>query len=164
MVSDAWRDGREDPIHTRVQNVAGRLTSWAENTFRAVQKRIKMVERKLKETQGRALDAQQLLQCNEIVDELDDLRRLEESYWHARARANELRDGDKNTKYFHHKASQRKKRNAIAGLFDGNEVWQSTKGEMDAIIAEYFGGCLRRAARTGSMRLWWGSKGWLLMI
>ncbi|XP_056688734.1 uncharacterized protein [Spinacia oleracea] len=65
------------------------------NECGAVQKRIKMAERKLKETQGRALDAQQLLQCNEIVDELDDLRRLEESYWHARARANELRDVNK---------------------------------------------------------------------
>lgn len=40
---------------------------------------------------------------------------------------NEFRDGDKNTQYFHHKASQCKKQNTIHGLLDENGVWKKGK-------------------------------------
>lgn len=95
-------------------------------------------ERKLQAIQGGQLDALLLQQCHNIRDELDKLRQLEESYWHARARANELRDGDKNTTYFHHKASSRKKRNFIRGLTNENGEWKDEKEDMDEIIASYF--------------------------
>lgn len=73
-----------------------------------------------------------------IIIKLNELHRLEESYWHARAKANELRDGDKNTKYFHHKANKGKKRNTITGLYDEVENWKTFKKETDAIIGSYF--------------------------
>ncbi|XP_056690135.1 uncharacterized protein [Spinacia oleracea] len=139
VFSDAWRDGVGDPLHTRIEGVAQRLTSWAETTFGALQKRIKKAEKRLKEMQGGSLGANRLKCCNHIVDELDSLRRLEESYWHVRARANELRDGDTNTKYFHHKATQRRKRNTICGLFYVHDTWKNTKEDMDEIISKYFG-------------------------
>ena len=75
-----------------------------------------------------------------MASDLDDIHRLEESYWHARARANELRDGDKNTKYFHHKASQRKRRNTINGLLDENGVWKKGREEICEIVQQYFAG------------------------
>ena len=55
-----------------------------------------------------------------------------------RARENELWDGDKNTKYFHHKVSQRKRRNTIKGLLDENGVWKKGKDEMSEIVSNYF--------------------------
>lgn len=70
--------------------------------------------------------------------ELDELWRLQESYWHIRAKTNELRDGDKNTKYFHNKASQRRKRNYIHGLVDENGVWRKLKEEISVVIENYF--------------------------
>lgn len=88
--------------------------------------------------QAGQLDANLLQRSHEISEELKELRKLEESYWHAHARANELRDGDKNTSYFHHKATQRKKRNYIRGLFHDQEVWKEEKEEMDSIISKYF--------------------------
>lgn len=47
--------------------------------------------------------------CRELVDQLDGMHRLQETYRHARARFNELKDGDENTSYLHPKAQQRKK-------------------------------------------------------
>ncbi|XP_021839603.2 uncharacterized protein [Spinacia oleracea] len=69
---------------------------------------------------------------------LDDLHRLEESYWHARARANEMKDGDKNTSYFHRKASNKKHVNGIKGLFDEAGVWKVGKGDLEGIVTDYF--------------------------
>lgn len=56
-------------------------------------------------------DANTIEKCKALSRELDELHRLEESYWHTGAHANELGDGDKNTKYFHHKANRRKIQN-----------------------------------------------------
>lgn len=63
---------------------------------------------------------------------------MEEDYWHARARANELKDGDKNTSYFHHKASSRRRRNTIKGLEDDAGCWVTDPGQVEAIITNYF--------------------------
>ncbi|KAL2944157.1 hypothetical protein RDABS01_032504, partial [Bienertia sinuspersici] len=100
--------------------------------------RIKHKEKELKEWQNYAPDAPTIERCREIVRELDELHRLEESYWHARARANELRDGDKNTSYFHHKASQRRKKNEIKKMEDENGVIKESREEIGDIINAYF--------------------------
>lgn len=118
MVADSWQVGLGDAMHHRLENVAANLSKWAASTFGDIKKRIKDKEKLLQEAQNNLPDAIMFAKCNELSNELDDLHRLEESYWHVRARANELRDGDKNTKYFHHKASQRRKRNRISGLLD----------------------------------------------
>lgn len=40
-VAEAWLVGDGSPIHSRLETVAGRLNSWAANTFGVVKKRIK---------------------------------------------------------------------------------------------------------------------------
>ena len=42
------------------------------------------------------------IQCEK---KLDDLHSKHEAYWYLRSRVAEVRDGDRNSKYFHHKAS-----------------------------------------------------------
>lgn len=58
-------------------------------------------------------DGIMLQKCKTLSDELEDLHRHEETYWFARVRANELKDEDENTSYFHHKPSSRRRRNRI---------------------------------------------------
>ena len=79
-----------------------------------------------------------LERCNTLSRKLDELHGLEELYWHARARANELRDGDKNTKYFHHKASQKRRSNNIRGLMDSDNRWKTEEDDILAIVGDYF--------------------------
>ena len=45
---------------------------------------------------------------------------------------------DRNTKFFHATASQRRRRNCISGLLDSNGVWQEDPGLMEGIILDYF--------------------------
>ena len=67
-------------------------------------------------------DANMIAACNSMALDLDELHRIEEAYWHMRLRVNEIRYGDSNTKYFHHKASSQIKRNLIRGPEDSNGV------------------------------------------
>lgn len=53
---------------------------------------------------------------------LDDLLERHEAFWFLWSKVSEIKEADKNTKYFHHKASPRKKHNYINGLFDGAGV------------------------------------------
>lgn len=46
----------------------------------------------------------------------------EELMWHQRSRAMWLKEGDKKTRFFHNKASQRKKVNEIKKIKDENGV------------------------------------------
>uniref|UniRef100_A0A803LSC1 Reverse transcriptase zinc-binding domain-containing protein n=1 Tax=Chenopodium quinoa TaxID=63459 RepID=A0A803LSC1_CHEQI len=114
------------------------LKQWARITFGDIKKKIKTAEGELHTAQAAPIDANMLETCKNLSEEIDELRRMEESYWYARARSNELRDGDKNTAYFHRKASNRRSRNRINGLYDKNGDWQMGSQQIQNIAIEYF--------------------------
>lgn len=87
--------------------------------------------------------------CQLLSDELDDLHKLEESYWHARARVNELRDGDKNTAYFYHKANQRGQINSIEGLVDEDGVWHGKGKALELHVERFFGSLFKSESQSG---------------
>lgn len=49
-----------------------------------------------------------------------------------------MRASDRNTKYFHHKASQRKKRNYVKGLFYDMGTWCDDVYKIKSIFTDYF--------------------------
>lgn len=62
----------------------------------------------------------------------------EHAYWKQRAKVTWLTDGDRNTKYFHRKASNRRAKNKLQGLFDSQGVWQETDVGIEGVVVEYF--------------------------
>ncbi|KAL2942231.1 Mannan endo-1 4-beta-mannosidase man26A [Bienertia sinuspersici] len=84
------------------------------------------------------MDAPTIEQCKAATTELNDLRHLKESYWHIRDKANEYRDGDKNTAYFHHKVSFRIRQNQIIGLLDEENEWYTKPERLETIVTSYF--------------------------
>lgn len=116
VVEEGWNTLVDGDIVSRIDVCAEHLKSWAIRSFGDIRKQINKTEKNLARAQRCVPDDRMLRNCKEIAEELDRLHCLEESYWFLRARSNELKDGDKTTKYFHHKASSRRRRNTIKGL------------------------------------------------
>ncbi|KAH9769811.1 reverse transcriptase domain-containing protein [Citrus sinensis] len=70
--------------------------------------------------------------------QIDDLLIDKEIYWRQRSRAVWLREGDKNTKYFHSKATARKRKNKIRGIVDERNKWTEEVDEIERIFCDYF--------------------------
>ena len=62
----------------------------------------------------------------------------EDAMWRQRSRINWFQSGDKNTTFFHAKASAKQKRNFIEGLLDANEVWQEDENKIKEIVVDYY--------------------------
>ncbi|TYH19504.1 hypothetical protein ES288_A05G357000v1 [Gossypium darwinii] len=74
---------------------------------------------------------------------LDFLYAREESYWAQRSRSKWLREGDRNTRYFHSKATGWLKKNFIEKLkhMDGN--WVTSSKDISQVVKNYFLGLFR---------------------
>lgn len=62
----------------------------------------------------------------------------EDSMWRQGARFNWFQLGDKNTSFFHAKASARQMKNFIEGLMDANDVWQVNERCIEEVAVKYY--------------------------
>ena len=77
-------------------------------------------------------------EINKLRRVINDLLDSEEIIWQKLAKVQWLRLGDRNTKYFHSKASKRKKKNMILSLEDEEGNWCNTKEGIANIAISYF--------------------------
>lgn len=70
--------------------------------------------------------------------ELESLLEEEESYWKLRSREDWLKSGDKNTRWFHSKATSRKRKNEIKGIFYDKGTWVEKEEDIGKIASNFF--------------------------
>ncbi|GMY24208.1 hypothetical protein FCV25MIE_19450 [Fagus crenata] len=73
-----------------------------------------------------------------LRDEVNMLLHQDELHWRQRSREVWLAAGDKNTRYFHQKAKQRRGKNMVKGLLDSNGVWCEEETRVGAMVVQYF--------------------------
>ncbi|KAL6213916.1 hypothetical protein ACLB2K_013355 [Fragaria x ananassa] len=69
---------------------------------------------------------------------LQELLSAEETIWIQRSKSLWLKVGDRNTAFFHRRASNRKQRNTIKGLNNSNGVWVTKPNEIEEIVTSYY--------------------------
>lgn len=74
----------------------------------------------------------------ELRTRINELKNREECMWKQRSRTEWLKEGDKNTRYFHCRANQRNRRNYIAGLEDDAGTRWEDKGRIGGLLEDYF--------------------------
>ncbi|KAM2983667.1 hypothetical protein FF2_009561 [Malus domestica] len=75
--------------------------------------------------------------------ELRTAHKNEETYWRTKSRNQWLKEGDKNTKFFHAQIMKRRRSNQIRGLMDANGVWQENEPVISSIVTSYFSDLFR---------------------
>ena len=70
--------------------------------------------------------------------ELDDLLLKHEIFWAQRSRISWLKHGDKNTKFFHTKALQWRRRNFIQGIKNHDDISVEDEEEIAGVATRYF--------------------------
>ncbi|KAK9901856.1 hypothetical protein M0R45_001915 [Rubus argutus] len=91
-----------------------------------------------------SLDNQQA--ANVLSSRLEALLTDDHEYWLQRSKIAWLSEGDRNTKFFHQKASNRRTKNRLTGLFENHGVWQSIDSDLKTVVIDYFSLCF--AQRT----------------
>ncbi|XP_074299650.1 uncharacterized protein LOC141630795 [Silene latifolia] len=153
VVKEAWPELEGENVEERIHGCSVKLTSWASRTFGDIKRRLREKEDDLMRWQKREPSTDMLNRCRSIVKEVDGLRMQVETYWYTRAKRLELRDGDKNKTYFHHKAKQRRKKNRIERLEgpDGRVCTEERK--FATLLKHILASFLARTVPWESMRL-----------
>ncbi|CAL8166302.1 unnamed protein product [Prunus armeniaca] len=74
-------------------------------------------------------------------------------FWLQKSRNTWLREGDRNTKFFHLSTVIRRRRNKLEGLNNDDGVWVIEKSGMKQIVYEYFQGLFNVSVSTGAYSL-----------
>ena len=74
----------------------------------------------------------------QLKNEINSLMEKEERMWRQRSRALYLKEGDRNTRFFHCRATKRKRRNSISGIKNHEDEWCTQLDQISAIFTEYY--------------------------
>lgn len=75
-----------------------------------------------------------LSDIHEAEKEFDKVLGWEEEYWRQRSRVEWLKYSDKNTKYFHSKASSRRNESEIIGRDNKERHWRENDEEIKGVV------------------------------
>uniref|UniRef100_A0A8I6Y3E3 Reverse transcriptase domain-containing protein n=1 Tax=Hordeum vulgare subsp. vulgare TaxID=112509 RepID=A0A8I6Y3E3_HORVV len=121
VVDASWDCHRVDanPIHsvwTNLNHVAGKLKVWSRASFGSVSRDIKRMERALHYLRRHSMSGSNLREEQQLERQLCELFEREEIMARQRSRVEWLRAGDRNTAFFHSKATARRRTNRILAL------------------------------------------------
>ncbi|KAL5754887.1 hypothetical protein ACOSP7_023107 [Xanthoceras sorbifolium] len=120
-----------------VGRVTSRLQTWNRDKRKTATLELKKLRGDLKELMGASRLDFSLIKS--VEKKIDLILQDFEVFWRQRSRALWLRAGDRNSKCFYAKASQRRRRNHINGLIDERGFWRPDVEDIQHIISDYFG-------------------------
>ncbi|KAL0427273.1 UNVERIFIED_CONTAM: hypothetical protein Slati_2902100 [Sesamum latifolium] len=103
-------------IHSRINHARINLLQWEKHEFGHIRSRVCRLEEGIQEIRKGCLTAAAKTRMEELKSELVENLAREEMMWKQRSKAEWLREGDKNTAFFHARASERRKKNTIRTL------------------------------------------------
>lgn len=101
--------------------------------------RISKLRAQIDEIQKGELTEQLKAEIANLRAELEHVYMDGELFWRQRCKNQWAQEGDRNTRFFHAKATKRKRNNLISGLQNSEGVWKERVVDIERIIQSYFG-------------------------
>ncbi|XP_075492415.1 uncharacterized protein LOC142530463 [Primulina tabacum] len=99
---------------------------------------IQKCKERMENLRDKLYDEESITEFKELNEQLASLLLHEEDYWHQRAKQYWLKDGDRNTRFFHTSASARKQTHKMNQLKDVNGNWQEEQSSICEVVHNYF--------------------------
>jgi exonuclease III len=133
IIKECW-DNEEGETHNKLKIVMDKVHYWGKSTFGNIPSEIKKAQSHLEELKNGIPSSDQIKQIKCFEAKLDTLYQKEEQWWSQRAKTNWLQHGDKNSKFFHFKASQRHRRNKINYINDRQGIKQTNNKDIQEVF------------------------------
>lgn len=141
IIKEAWknkdRKGDFSKIARSLRDVMSSLKTWSKENFGSVTKEIEVLRKQIEVIQ-RTNDSQNRQALHNAMGRMDELLYREEMMWLQRSRISWLKDGDRNTRFFHEKARWRSRKNKISKLRKHDGSWCTSKAEMGKMATDFF--------------------------
>jgi hypothetical protein len=108
---------------------------WSEKKFGNI---LKELEKARKHLEMLKLNNADQCEIRRATDHMQELLYREEMLWLQRSRITWLKEGDRNTRFFHQKAVWRARRNKIKNLKDSDGSWKDAPSDMERMATSYF--------------------------
>jgi hypothetical protein len=141
VVRNAWErevKARGGEVADAIKGVAADLLGWNKNSFGKLEKELAATRKALEACRRRASSHENIRLEHELRKKLEKLEGQLDTFWKQRAHINWRQHGDKNSKFFHAQASQKKNQNRIKRLRNEYGVMVEGEGDMEVVITNYF--------------------------
>jgi hypothetical protein len=115
-----------------------RTHNWGKTNYGNIPRKIKEIQTKIQKLKSLTPASDEITQMHQLESNLDDLLNKEEQWWAQRAKINWLLHGDKNSKFFHFKASQRHRKNTINFIQNTQGTNMTHNKDIQEVFLQYF--------------------------
>ena len=117
---------------------ASKLSNWSSSVYSHIPKKIQSKWNALSTLTQQDKNGELSSKIRTLRRELNELLDDKELYWGQRAKAHWLKEGDRNTKFFHAHALERWKQNTIIRIWDEHGRWCKEKESIAQVAVAYF--------------------------
>jgi hypothetical protein len=137
IIKEEWSNSRDNTT-TKLQKAFSKVYQWGQDTYGNVPRQIKELQQQIHNMKAKVPNNNDLEQISHMETNLDNLLKHEETWWAQRAKANWLQQGDRNTSFFHYKASQRKRKNKINFVLNQQGIKMTDNKDIQGAFMDYF--------------------------
>ncbi|CAM8905802.1 unnamed protein product [Rhodiola kirilowii] len=152
FLEQCWgkRDQSNKDLILKLKGCGRDLAKWNSAVFGKAQKRIIEIKKQIEFQKSRFRIEEVIEREANLQGELDEWLAREELLWRQRSRLEWLREGDSNTKFFHSRASQRKKKNTVEKIKGNNNLWITDEVEICEEAVKHFSSIFRLTIPSGN--------------
>ncbi|PNX94787.1 hypothetical protein L195_g017967 [Trifolium pratense] len=140
LVKQHWH--KENELPNKVTYMAAELSKWKRDVFGSIQKRkadlmarINGIQRKQQiERHNKFLERLE----RQLQQELNLVLKQEEAVWFQKSRSQWIKDGDRNTRYYHVKTINRRRKNKIMMLKNDQNEWVEEEENLKGMVNRYY--------------------------